>query len=276
MNKIRKLTIIVTSGIACACSTQSEDDASGNIDALGSGEVAFVDGERIPESLFRLHTLNSLQVEADALTPEARAEMIEQLVFLQILAAEAEKQGLTQERRIAAEIELQRQQLLARAVADRYIEENPPTESELRDLYEFNLPRLRRTEYKTRHILVDTESEAADLIAQLGDGADFAKLAMEHSTDSTQSDGGDLGWITPDSVVQPFADAIQAATPGEPVGAPVETQYGWHAILVEEIKEQAAPGLEAVRQDLTSAARSQKLDAYATGLREAAEVTTVE
>lgn len=276
MNRIRLLTLIAASIFASGCSTQSEDSETSSTDALGPGEVAFVDGERIPESLFRLHTLNSLQVAADDLTPEARQEMIEQLVFLQILTAEAEKQGLTEERRIAAEIELQRQQLLARAIADRYIEENPPTESELRDLYEFNLPRLRRTEYKTRHILVDTESQATELLAQLDEGADFAELAMEHGTDSTQSEGGDLGWITPDSVVEPFADAIQAATPGEPLDAPVETQYGWHVILVEEIEEQAAPGLESVRQDLTSAARSQKLDTYAASLREAAEVTIVE
>lgn len=276
MNRLNVLTLISACCIVSACSTQPEDDASSSIDALGPGEVAFVDGERIPESIFRLHSLNSLQVAADDLTPEARTEVIEQLVFLQILTAEAEKLGLTGERRIAAEIELQRQQLLARAIADRYIEENPPTESELRDLYEFNLPRLSRTEYKTRHILVDTESEAADLLAQLNDGANFADLAMEHGTDSTQTEGGDLGWITPDSVVEPFADAIQTATPGEPLAAPVETQYGWHVILVEEINEQAAPGLEAVRQDLTSAARNQKLDAYANGLREAAEVTIVE
>jgi peptidyl-prolyl cis-trans isomerase C len=270
------LTIFAAGFVAFACTTQPEDAANGGVDVLGPGEVAFVDGQRVAESLFRLHTLNSLQVSADGLTPEARTDMIEQLVFLQILTAEAENQGLTQELRIAAEIELQRQQLLARAIADRYIEENPPTESELRDLYEFNLPRLRRTEYKTRHILVDTESEAAELIAQLDEGADFAALAMEHGTDSTQSEGGDLGWITPDSVVEPFAEAVQAATPGEPLDTPVETQYGWHVILVEEIKEQAAPGLEAVRQDLTSAARSQKLDAYANSLREAAEVTIVE
>jgi peptidyl-prolyl cis-trans isomerase C len=276
MSSLRVVTILATACTVFACSTESESDSVGGVDVLGPGEVAFVDGKRVPESIFRLHTINSLQVEADALTPEARTEMIEQLVFLQILTSEAEKMGLTGERRIAAELELQRQQLLARAVADRYIEENPPTESELRDLYEFNLPRLRRTEYKTRHILVDTESEAADLITQLHDGADFAELAMEHGTDTTQSDGGDLGWITPDSVVQPFGDAIQSATPGEPLDAPVETQYGWHVILVEEIEEQAAPGLEAVRQDLTNAARSQKLDAYAASLREAAEVTIVE
>jgi peptidyl-prolyl cis-trans isomerase C len=262
--------------IAIACTTEPEDATSSTVDALGPGEVAFVDGERIPESVFRLHTINSLQANAEDLTPEGRAEIVEQLVFLQILTNEAEKEGLHEERRIAAQIELQRQQLLARAMADRFAEENPPTESELRDLYELNLPRLRRTEYKTRHILVDSESAATELIAQLNQGADFAELATEHGTDATQEDGGDLGWITPDSVVEPFASAVQAATPGEPLEAPVETQYGWHVILVEEVKEQAAPGLEAVRQDLTAAARNQKLDAYAARLREAAEVTIVE
>jgi peptidyl-prolyl cis-trans isomerase C len=270
------VTIIATASIVVACSTESDTDSNAGVDALGPGEVAFVDGKRIPESIFRLHTLNSLQVEPDNLTPEARAEVIDQLVFLQLLTNEAERNGLDEERRIAAALEMQRQQYLARAMAERYSDENPPTESELREIYEFNLPRLRRTEYKTRHILVDTEAEAADLIDQLNQGADFAELAMEYGTDSTQEDGGDLGWITPDSVVEPFAAAIQVATPGQPLDTPVETQYGWHVILVEDTEEQAAPGLEAVRQELTAAAENQKLDAFVASLREAAEVTIVE
>jgi peptidyl-prolyl cis-trans isomerase C len=276
MRSSRTLPIITASFVALGCSSGSESDVISTVDVLGPGEVAVVDGKRIPESTFRLHTLNSLQVDADDLTPEGRAEIIDQLVFLQILTNEAERNGLHEERRIAAELELQRQQFLARAMAERFTEENPPTQSELRDLYEQSLPRLRRAEYKTRHILVDTEEEAVDLITQLNQGADFAELAMEHGTDSTREDGGDLGWITPDSVVEPFAVAIAAATPGNHLEAPVETQYGWHVILVEDKEEQAAPGLEAVRQELIVAVESQKLDAYAAELREAAVVTITE
>jgi len=275
MNALRTLLVLVATSLVFACSQNSGNGEADNAEVLGPGEVAFVNGERIPESVFRLHTLSALQVNADDLTPEAREEMIEQLVLLQLLAGEAETNGLHRERRIAAELELQRIQFLARAMAERYTEDNPPSEAELRELYELNLPRLRAAQYKTRHILVDSETLAIDLIEQLNEGADFAALATEHSTDSSTSEDGDLGWLTADSVVEPFATAIQAATPGELLDDPIETQYGWHVILVDEVQEQVAPGLESVRQDLIRAVETQKLDTYASGLRETAEVTMV-
>ncbi len=275
MRSMGSICIFALSSLLLGCA-QDAVDATSAVDSLGPGEVAFVDGNRIPESMFRVFTLSALQANADDLTEEGRAEVIDRLIFLQVLAQEAEQQDLHEERRIAAELELQRMNLLARAVTERFTEENPPTEAELRDLYELNLPRLRSPEYKTRHILVETEAEAADLIAQLDQGADFADLAREHSTGPSGPDGGDLGWATADSYVAPFAEAVRAATPGRHYESPVETEFGWHVILVEEFEEQAAPGLEAVRQDLIIAVGNQKLEAYVNGLREAAEVTVVE
>jgi peptidyl-prolyl cis-trans isomerase C len=277
MKHSQLLSLSLAAGITLGCTQTADNEPTAQVDILGPGEVAIVDGERIPESLFRLYTLLGYQVNADDLTQEGKNQFIEELVYLRVLADEAERQGLDQERRIAAELELQRIQHLARAMTQRYTEENPPTESELRDLYEQNLPRLMAPEYKTRHILVETEAEAADLLEQLKQGADFAELAREHSTDaSTAPQGGDLGWSSADNYVQPFAEAVRAATPGVPVDTPIQTQYGWHVILVDEKKDQVAPGLEAVREDLTVAARARKLDTYAAGLREAAEVTIVE
>jgi len=276
MKFFRTFSVVTAVGLSFGCTQDSDSDSHQAVDVLGPGEVAIVDGERIPESMFRLYALNALQANAEDLTPEGREEIIERLVYLQLLAKDAERNGLDQERRIAAELELQRMQVLARSMTERYTEENPPTESELRDIYELNLPRLSAPEYKTRHILVETEAEAAGLIEQLNQGADFAELAMEHSTGPTGPDGGDLGWSSAESFVEPFAEAIQAATPGIPIDTPVETQYGWHVILVEETQDQVAPGLESVREELIVAAESQKLDAYATSLREAAEVEIVE
>lgn len=276
MKAFRLLSSIVAAGLFVGCSQDSDQQAGDPVNLFGPGEVAVVDGERIPESIFRLYTLTGYQVNADYLTPEGRREFIDEVVLLRVLADEAERQGLHEERRIAADLELQRLQLLARTMTQRFAEENPPTESELRDLYEANLSRLAATEYKVRHILVETEAEAADLIEQLDQGADFAALAREHSTDtSTAPDGGDLGWSSADGWVDPFAEAVRNATSGAFVATPVETQFGWHVILVEEKAEQVAPGLASVRQDLEAAVRNQKLEAYVTGLRDAAEVTIV-
>ena len=276
MKPLRILTIPIAAAITLGCSGGEQEQAAVPSDPFGPGEVAIVDGQRIPESVFRLYSLLAHQVNADDLTPEGRNQFIEELVYLQVLANQAEEQGLPAERRIAAEMELQRIQYLARAMTQRYGEENPPTEAELRDLYQQNLPRLAQTQYKTRHILVDSEAEATDLLDQLKDGADFASLAREHSTDTaTATDGGDLGWSSADGWVEPFANAVRSATPGEPVPTPVQSQYGWHVILVEEKNEQRAPGLESVREDLSAAVRNLKLDSYAAELRNSAEVTIV-
>jgi peptidyl-prolyl cis-trans isomerase C len=277
MRNSRLTSIFVAAGLAAACGQDSGQEAAAPADPFGPAEVAVVDGERIPESLFRLYTLGIYQVNADDLTPEGRRQFIEELVLLRVLADEAERRGLDQERRVAAELELQRIQHLARAMTQRYSEENPPTESELRDLYETNLSRLRTSQYRARHILVDTEGEAENIIEQLNQGADFAALAREHSTDtSTAQQGGELGPSSADGWVEPFAEAVRNATPGTMVATPVQTQYGWHVIRVDERQDQVAPGLEAVREDLVVGARNQKLDAFATELQEAAEVTIAE
>jgi len=253
----------------------AQDAHSQASDPFGPGEVAILDGERVPESLFRLFTLEVMELDPDSLTPEARTDVINRLVSIVLLASEAERSGLDRERRVAAEIELLRLQTLASYMAERHASENPPTDAELRVLYEELLPELRRTEYKTRHILVETEARADDLIDELDDGADFAALARERSTGATAPAGGDLGWITPDSVVEPLGAVLDTATPGVHLPRPVQTQYGWHVILVEETREQALD-FEAVRADLAAVARNQKVAAFVSSLREAAEVRIVE
>lgn len=265
--------VLITTVAACGdgpATTESSTDS----DAMGAGEVAFVNGRRIPDSIFRLYTLNSLQANVEDLTDEGHEAIVDRLIYLSLLSQEAERVGLDREPEIAAELELARMDALARHMTTRFAADNPPSESELRDLYRENLGRFLNTRFRTRHILVETEAEAGRLLQELDDGADFATLAREHSTGPTGPDGGDLGWITSDSVVEPFARAIESAEPGQPVNAPVQTQYGWHVILVEERDDSAAPGLDAVRQDLTVDAKEQKLERFVQSLREAAVITT--
>jgi peptidyl-prolyl cis-trans isomerase C len=256
------------------CGNDAENAAAPASDPLGPGEVAVVNGERIPESVFRLYTLGALQKNADDLTPEERADVIDQLVTLKLMADEAEERGLTNERAIAAQVSFLRTQTLARLMAERFQQENPPSEAELRALYEERLPQLQSTQYKARHILVDTEETAAELIGELDAGADFATLAQEHSSDAA-SQGGDLGWFAADRMVEPFANAVQTLEVGSYSEAPVQTQYGWHVILLEDSRDQQAPGLESVRADLTTTVGREKLDAFVASLKEGAEIDAV-
>jgi peptidyl-prolyl cis-trans isomerase C len=242
--------------------------------ALGPGQVATINGERIPQSVFRFYAMSAAQKNADDLTADERSAVLEALLRLKLLAAAAEKRGMLAERTIAAELEVQRLQVVARAMALRYLQENPATEAELRAVYEENLPRLAGTQYKARHILLESRDDAVGVIEQLQAGEDFEALAQEHSSGPTGPNGGDLGWFTADSMVQPVAEAVRAMQPGTYSTDPVETDFGYHVLLLEDTRTQEPPALDALRAELTSAVDRNKLEAFVVSLREAAVVTT--
>jgi peptidyl-prolyl cis-trans isomerase C len=127
------------------------------------------------------------------------------------------------------------------------------------------------TEFNASHILVETEEEAQALIAELGEGADFAELAQERSIGPSGPNGGQLGWFTAGMMVPTFEEAVFALSVGE-VSAPVETQFGWHVILLNDTRDQEPPALEEVRAELEDGLRRARVDAAITELSNAAAV----
>lgn len=251
-----------------ACSGDESERGSGSAqNALGPTDVATVGDERLPESVFRLYSMNSLQRNVEQLSDDEYQELLDELIRFKVLAQAAEQRGLLEERTIAAELALQRMQLLGRRMATRYLEENPPTEAELRDGYEANLDEYRGTEHKARHILVESEQEARDIISQLDNGTDFEELAQDRSTGSTASEGGDLGYFEADSMVEPFSQAVADMEVGTYSSEPVQTRYGWHVILLEDIREDEAPGLDAVRSEVRRQVEMQKLEEFVESLK---------
>lgn len=251
-----------------ACSGDGSGQSSGTAQsALGPTDVATIGDERLPESVFRLYSMNTLQRNVEQLSDDEHEQLLDELIRFKVLAQAAEQRGLLQERRIAAELELQRMQLLGQRMAVRYLEENPPTEAELREVYEANIDQYRGTEHKARHILVDSEEEAREIIAQLDSGTDFEELAQDRSTGSTASEGGDLGYFEADSMVEPFSRAVTNMDVGTYSSEPVQTRYGWHVILLEDIREEEAPGLDAVRSEVRRQAEMEKLEAFVESLK---------
>ena len=258
-----------------ACN-QEQTPARSNSAALGPGQVATVNGEPLPESLFRLYVINASQKSPDDLTAEQRDSAIEDLVRLKLLAASAEERGLPNERTVAAELELQRLQLIARSMALRYLEENPATDAEIQKMYEDNLPRLAGLEYKARHILVDSADEAAAVIAELQQGKEFVALAQERSGGPTGPNGGDLGWFSAESMVLPVAQAVQSMQVGSFSTEPVQTDFGYHVLLLEDTRAREAPALESVREELKNAVDRNKIQELVNSLRNTAEVSKSE
>ena len=260
--------------IALAISACSQDTTSGaDSAALGPSQVAMVNGQPIAESVLRVYALSTERKNLEELSPEVRQRLLDDLIGVELLNQQAETDGITSSRTLAAQLELQRLQLVARSFATSYLEKNPPTETEIQQLYEENLPRLAGQEYKARHILVDTKDEADDVIAELRSGSTFEALARQRADGPTGPNGGVLDWFAADSMPAPFADAVRAMTVGSYSAAPVQTDFGFHVILLEDTRRLEPPAIADIRNELVDALHRKRLDDYLKGLREAATVS---
>lgn len=201
-----------------------------------------------------------------------RAQALDQLVDLRLLTQEADESGLSSQPEIAAELERQRSAILARHVVRAELSDFEATEDALRQAYKERVDGMGGKEYNAGHILLETEEQAAELIAQLDEGAEFGQLAEEHSTGPTASRQGDLGWFQADQMVAPFSQAVQELEPGSYTAEPVETQFGWHVIRLAEVREAQMPSYESLKEELENQLASQHIQEYLTSLREKSEV----
>lgn len=191
-------------------------------------------------------------------------QLIQQVVLSQSLGAEVPA-------RAQLMIDNEIRAILAGQVLDRVIGE-ALTEEAIQAAYNARFEGAEpTTEYNASHILVETEEEAADIRQQLVDGADFAELAREKSTGPSGPNGGNLGWFSAGMMVAPFEEAVLALDVGQ-ISAPVETQFGWHVITLNETRLQDAPEIDAVREELQAGIQRQAVEAAITGLTENAEV----
>jgi peptidyl-prolyl cis-trans isomerase C len=268
LTKVAAFTVVALGMSAC-----SQNNKARGENVLGPGKVATVNGQPIAESVLRVYALASGRKSFDDLSAEDRGKMLDDLIGVEVLSQQAEKDGVTASRTVAAQLELQRLQLVARAMATSYLEKNPATEADLQKVYEENLPRLTQPQYKTRHILVDTKDEADKVIAQLRAGKQFADLAKERASGKTGPNGGDLPWFTADSMNQQIVAAVVPMKVGSYTPEPVQTEYGYHVLILDDTRKGEAPTLESLRKDLTAAVERKRLDDYIKTLRAGAKVS---
>ncbi|HEY1329060.1 MAG TPA: peptidylprolyl isomerase [Casimicrobiaceae bacterium] len=201
-------------------------------------------------------------------TPELRTAVREELNTRELLAREARKQGLDKTPEMKAQMDLAAQTILVRAYITDWLQKNPVPEAKLRKEYESIKTQIGDKEYKVRHILVDKEDEAKDIIAELQKGAKFEDLAKARSKDPGSKDkGGDLDWNAPSNFVKPFGDAMKATPKGKFTAQPVQTQFGWHVIEVDDIRDAKVPSFDEVKPQLEKRMQAQWLDEYFKDLR---------
>ncbi|MBU3031260.1 peptidylprolyl isomerase [Paracoccus marinaquae] len=196
--------------------------------------------------------------------------MLDQLVRQTAVAATgAENAG------VRAQLELQRRNTLATA-AVTVVAEVAPTDEEIQAAYDRLFSTAEPvTEYSAAHILVETEEQAKEIKAELDGGADFGALAEERSTGPSGPNKGDLGWFSADQMVPPFAEAVQAMEKGA-VSDPVQTEFGWHVIKLNDSRVKEAPELAEVREQIDQMVRRDKVEAEIERLVGAAEVEKTE
>ncbi len=241
--------------------------------ALLSGSAAFaqvstINGKEISEDVYNLFYEMRFQKPATQAAPAERESAIEMLEDIYLLTTQPNVDDLAEDPRVKAQIELQTRSILAQAVAADFVKNNAATDEEILAEYNEQIKANPPQEFKARHILVETQGEALELIAQLDGGADFAELAKEKSTGPSGPNGGDLGWFGPNQMVAPFSAAVAELEDGAYTKAPVQTQFGWHVILREDSRQSTPPTLDSVRDVVRQRVEQQKLQAYLAQLRE--------
>lgn len=236
--------------------------------------VATVNGKAISQqSLDQFIKLLVSQGATDS--PQLREQVKQEMINRQIFVQAAEKEGIAKQAAVQTEMELAREGILVRALMAEYLKKHPVTDKQVQDEYnEAKAQQADQQEYKVRHILVEDEKSANDLLAQIKrDKKKFAELAKKNSKDpGSGANGGDLGWAAPTNYVKPFADTVSGLKKGELADKPVQTQFGWHIIEVEDTRPVEFPPLDQVRPQLEEMLRQQALGDYQKQLREKAAI----
>ncbi len=268
------LSMVAATACLAACQSKWIGSGSSSVSAGDqSPPVAVVNGVSISRDFYEFYVKGVAggRSSSDLTAPERKAAL-DNLIRAEVVAQQAEKDGLTQDTQTVDLLALSRLNVLEQSSSQRYLKDRKPTEEELRAEYETEVQQLPHQEYHARHILVATEPYADKLIEELDKGANFSDLAKRESMDSSKDNGGDLGWFSPDRMEPAFASAVVALKPGEYTHRPVHTEYGWHIIMLEGTRDVTPPPYDSVRQRLQQIVQEKKFRAYEDNLVKSAKV----
>ncbi len=239
---------------------------------VSAQNVAIVNGKAVPKE--RLEVLKK-QVERSGrpVTPEIEGQIKEEVIAREIFMQEAQKRGLEASADYKAQMELARQTILIRELFADYQKKNPVTDADIKAEYDKFVAANSGKEYKASHILVEKEEDAKAIIASINKGAKFEDIAQKQSKDpGSGAKGGDLDWAAPASYVGEFSDAMVKLEKGKMTEVPVKSQFGWHIIRLDDVREAQLPKLEDVKPQVAEQLQQQKLAKFQEDLRAKAKI----
>jgi peptidyl-prolyl cis-trans isomerase C len=220
--------------------------------------LAVVNGKAIPALYGELVSREMAQGQPDS--PQLATRVRESLINLELLSHAALGKGLDKDPRLAAALEIRRQDVLAKAYLDDYVKAHPVSDAEIQAAYNKAKAEAVEPEYRARHILVKTEAEAKKIIADLGKKAKFEDLAKKHSADAgSAQNGGALNWSDRRVFVPEFSAALAGLKKGETTPTPVKTQFGYHVIRLDDTRQPQMPPLDAVRDEIVKQMQQQRI-----------------
>ncbi len=242
-----------------------------NASAQVADTIATVNGKTIPKS--RADALIAAQAaQGQADSPELRKMVREELIRREILAQESVKAGYEKNPQVLPQLMLARQSVLINAYVGDFVRKNPISEEALKKEYETIKLGLGDKEYKVRHILVEKEDEAKDIIARLQKGEKFEELAKASKDPGSRERGGELGWAAPSNYVKPFSAAMIKLEKGKFTEAPVKSDFGFHVILLDDTRELKLPSFEEAKPQLGQRMQQQIIEKHIADLRSKAKI----
>lgn len=231
--------------------------------------VVVVDAQPISRGVFDAYGAQRSAQLGDPALPEVRETLTDELIVQQLLVQEALDRNLLNQ---DPQLQLQYRNMLATAAVRQLMRDNQPSVEAIQAEYQTLIADYDDREFRASHILVDSEDTARSLIAELDQGANFAELAQAHSTDSSSSQGGDLGWFTADVMVRDFSEAVAALEIGQYTPEPVQTEFGWHVIHLAETRQAPPPPLEELQSRIVQQLQGQMINDYLVDKREQASI----
>ncbi len=267
---MRALSLIVIALTLAACNKAQTPTTA---DKPAAVPVATVDGKVISKADYDFYVKQVTQGKPTQLTPEQKTQVVQELIGMQILAAQGAKDNVESEPEVTAGLDVTRMHLLADAESRKFLKSQQPSDADVHEEYNTAVAAVDKTEYHAHHILVKTREQADQAIKKIKAGAKFEDVAKAQSIDTgSKPSGGDLGWFALGRMVKPFGDALKTMKKGEMTTTPVETNFGWHIIRLDDTRDVAPPPFDQVKEQVMNRVIQKKLQVYVDGLKKTAKI----
>ena len=235
-------------------------------------EVAVVNNEKI-EQRFVDFIKDEVEKQGRKVSNDMEENIIDRLIDLKVINQAAKRSGLLDDPKILTQAELSTQELIYTLYLQRYIVNNPVKNDEVKSEYEIFINNFDDREFKASHILLKTKTQAQKIIAKLEENDNFSTLAKESSIDESSKDnGGDLGWFEKRDMLEIIYDEVSKLKKGEFTKSPIQTQFGWHVIKLNDTREAPLPSFDEKKTELKTTLQKRKLKQHLDELRNQAKI----